>query len=370
MVSPSTQPRLPAHPIRPPVSTTEHNPMSDADAPPETFLYFAYGSNMSSRRLRHATRAPSAVPVGSASVSGYRLAFDKASADGSGKADCEHSGDLTDRVFGGLFRVSVADTAALDKAEGASGAKAGYRRTEVVVATDSGPAMAVTYVATNKLPDLLPYPWYIQHVLVGAREFGLPAEYMGAIQRRETQSDPKPGRPTEELSIYAAPLLRREVPGDSPAIHELTRLAFVDVPHSSHTEHFIVDQLRVAGALALSLVAEVHGKLVGHVAVSPVTISDGSPGWYGLGPISVSPAYQRQGIGTLLMNGAISALRAGKAAGCVLLGDPAYYRRFGFRSCPQLALPGVPPAYFQELNLGDVRPTGTVSYHTAFHATE
>ncbi|MDP4300736.1 GNAT family N-acetyltransferase [Leptothrix discophora] len=147
-------------------------------------------------------------------------------------------------------------------------------------------------------------------------------------------------------------------------------LTFEDVPHSVHTEHFIVDQLRIAGALSVSLVVEVHGKLVGHVAVSPVTISDGSSGWYGLGPISVSPAYQRQGIGTLLMNGAISALRAAKASGCVLLGDPTYYQRFSFLGCPELVLPGVPAAYFQALSLADSRPQGTVSYHKAFDATE
>ncbi|MEY8688997.1 MAG: GNAT family N-acetyltransferase [Leptothrix sp. (in: b-proteobacteria)] len=297
--------------------------MTDSDAPADTFLYFAYGSNMSSRRLQDPTRAPSAVPVGQASLAGYRLVFDKASIDGSGKADCERTGDLTDRVFGGLFRVSVEDTAALDKAEGAAGAKPGYRHTEVVVATDSGPTKAVTYLATNKLPDLLPYPWYIQHVLAGAREFGLPADYIAAIQRLPTQPDLKPGRPTEELSIYASPLLRREVPGDAQAIQELTKLAFRAVAHSSHTEHLIVDQLRAAQALSVSLVVEVHGELIGHVAVSPVEISDGSPNWYGLGPISVSPTHQRQGVGTLLMNGAISVLRAAKASGCVLLGDPA-----------------------------------------------
>lgn len=185
------------------MSTTEHSQMSDTEAPAKTFLYFAYGSNMSSRRLQHATRAPSAVPVGSGSVSGYRLVFDKASIDGSGKADCERTGELTDRVFGGLFRVSVADTVALDKAEGAYGTKAGYRRTEIEVDTDKGPAKAVTYLATNKQPNLLPYPWYIQHVLVGAREFGLPADYVATIQRLPTQSDLNTERAARELAIYA-----------------------------------------------------------------------------------------------------------------------------------------------------------------------
>lgn len=70
------------------------------------------------------------------------------------------------------------------------------------------------------------------------------------------------------------------------------------------------------------------------------------------------------------MNGALSALRAANASGCVLLGDPAYYQRFGFHACPELVLPGVPAAYFQTLNLADSRPEGTVSYHKAFDATE
>lgn len=225
-----------------PVSATEYTQMSDSDAPADTFLYFAYGSNMSSRRLQDPTRAPSAVPVGQASLAGYRLVFDKVSIDSSGKADCERTGDLTDRVFGGLFRVSVEDTAALDKAEGASGAKPGYRRAEVIVATDNGPAKAVTYVAANKRPGLLPYPWYVEHVLAGAREFGLPANYVAAIQRLPTQPDLDAARAARELSIYAAPMLRREAPGDAQVIHELTKLAFQNAPHSSHTEQFMVDQ--------------------------------------------------------------------------------------------------------------------------------
>jgi len=352
------------------VSTTEYTQMSDSEAPADTFLYFAYGSNMSSRRLQHPDRAPSAVPVGQASLAGYCLAFDKASIDGSGKADCERTGDLTDRVFGGLFRVSVGDTAALDKAEGASGAKPGYRRTEVVVTTDTGPTKVVTYVATNKRPGLLPYPWYVEHVLVGVREFGLPTDYAAAIQRLPTQPDLDTERAARERSIYAPPLLRREAPGDAQAIHALTKLAFQDAPHSSHTEHLIVDQLRAAAALSVSLVAEVHGELVGHVALSPVTISDGTTDWFGLGPISVAPERQRQGVGALLMNGAFSALRATNASGCVLLGDPAYYQRFGFCACPELVLAGVPPEYFQALHLDDSRPAGMGSYHPAFDAAE
>lgn len=164
--------------------------------------------------------------------------------------------------------------------------------------------------------------------------------------------------------------IRAELPTDAQAIEQVTILAFRHAPHSDHTEQFIVRALRAAGALALSLVAEIDGLVVGHVAVSPVTISDGSQHWFGLGPISVLPDKQQQGIGSALMQAAISALRAQSAQGCVLLGDPGYYRRFGFRAVPGLVLPGVPAEYFQALSLAGPPPQGEVSYHSAFSARD
>lgn len=164
------------------------------------------------------------------------------------------------------------------------------------------------------------------------------------------------------------PRIRRETPADVVAIEAVTIAAFRDAPHSSHTEQFIVRALRRAGALTLSLVAEVDGNVVGHVAASPVIISDGSTGWQGLGPLSVQPEHQRRGIGTRLMQEVLSSLRANGAAGCVLLGEPDFYRRFGFAPLPGLVLPGVPPEYFLALSLGSRHPTGTVSYHPAFEA--
>ena len=163
--------------------------------------------------------------------------------------------------------------------------------------------------------------------------------------------------------------IRSERPGDAGAIHALTRAAFAEARHSSHTEQYIVDALRAAGALAVSLVAEDADGIVGHVAVSPVQLSDGSPGWYGLGPISVAPGRQGQGIGGALMRAAVEALRARGAAGCVLLGDPGYYGRFGFRAEPQLRLVGVPAAYFQALLLQGGWPDAEVEYHAGFSAT-
>lgn len=161
-------------------------------------------------------------------------------------------------------------------------------------------------------------------------------------------------------------MIRPESPGDVEAIHALTAAAFQRAPHTSHTEHLIVDALRAAGQLAVSLVDERQGALVGHVAVSPVAVSDGTRDWFGLGPISVLPGYQGLGVGSGLMRAALQRLRDLGAGGCVLVGEPAFYGRFGFRAWPSLLLPGVPPAYFQALALSGRVPHGEVSYHDAF----
>ncbi|HGN0543785.1 TPA: GNAT family N-acetyltransferase, partial [Pseudomonas aeruginosa] len=166
--------------------------------------------------------------------------------------------------------------------------------------------------------------------------------------------------------------LRHETPDDISAIEAITVAAFADAPHTSHTEQFIVHALRAANELTLSIVAEEHGQVVGHVALSPVTITDNhgrrAEGWYGLGPISVLPQRQGQGIGSRLMEQALSELRAMRAAGCVLLGDPAYYGRFGFQAHAGLQLPGVPPDYFMALALHGSVLEGIAQYSDAFSA--
>ena len=163
-------------------------------------------------------------------------------------------------------------------------------------------------------------------------------------------------------------VVREEASGDVAAISAVTVAAFRNAAHSDHAEHLIVEALREAGALVVSLVAEEAGVVVGHVAVSPVSISDGSAGWYGLGPISVLPGLHRRGVGSLLMRGALRRLRERDAGGCVVLGDPAYYSRFGFAPEARLVLPGVPAQYFQVLALGESAPSGVVTYHAAFRA--
>ena len=106
--------------------------------------------------------------------------------------------------------------------------------------------------------------------------------------------------------------------------------------------------MRAANALTISLVAEIDGRVVGHIAFSPVTISDDSKGWYGLGPVSVLPEYQKQGIGKILINKGLSMLKESDGQGCVLVGDPAYYKRFGFRNIPNLVYEGIPQEVFHQ----------------------
>jgi putative acetyltransferase len=153
------------------------------------------------------------------------------------------------------------------------------------------------------------------------------------------------------------------------AITEVTIAAFRTLEISHHTEQFIVAALRAAGALAVSLVAELDGRVVGHIAFSPVTLSDGTRDWYGLGPVSVLPELQRQGIGRALVKEGLSRLKDMNARGCCLVGHPDYYRQFGFRNAPGLVLDGVPPEFFFALPFGGPMPQGTVAFHEAFGAT-
>ena len=163
-------------------------------------------------------------------------------------------------------------------------------------------------------------------------------------------------------------IIRPESAGDAIAIEEVTRQAFASHPHSRQTEVFIVRALRAADALALSLVAELQGRVVGHIAFSPVTIADGSVGWYGVGPVSVLPAVQRQGIGRALVENGLSMMRQRGASGCVLVGEPAFYGRFGFANRPGLLLPGVPQEFFLACPFGSEVPPGQVTFHPAFAA--
>ncbi|OZI63863.1 GNAT family N-acetyltransferase [Bordetella genomosp. 1] len=160
--------------------------------------------------------------------------------------------------------------------------------------------------------------------------------------------------------------IRPEQPLDDAAIDTVILAAFAASPYSSHTEHEVVRKLRAAGALAQSLVARLDGQVVGHVAFSPLRIADGSEGWWGLGPIAVNPVHQGLGIGGALMLAGLEGARAAQVGGCVVLGDPAFYGRFGFAPDPDLVLAGVPPEFFQVRRLRDAHARGEVFYHPAF----
>jgi putative acetyltransferase len=162
--------------------------------------------------------------------------------------------------------------------------------------------------------------------------------------------------------------IRAEMPEDILAVDGVIAAAFQGAPHSSHTEQFIVAALRRAGRLTVSRVATHNDEVVGHVAVSPVRVSGKDLGWSGLGPVSVLPNYQRRGIGSALVMEALLVASSGGAAGCVVLGDPAYYERFGFRANGALVLPECPPEHFMAVAFGDSVPSGTVSYDDAFLA--
>jgi putative acetyltransferase len=163
-------------------------------------------------------------------------------------------------------------------------------------------------------------------------------------------------------------VIRGETDADVGAINEVTAAAFKTLEISNHTEQFIIVALRAAKALAVSLVAELDGRLVGHVAFSPVTISDGTQNWYGLGPVSVLPECQRQGIGKALIRAGLSRLKELNAQGCCLVGHPDYYRKFGFLNMPGLVHEGVPQEVFLALSFDGRSPQGNVTFHEGFKA--
>lgn len=160
--------------------------------------------------------------------------------------------------------------------------------------------------------------------------------------------------------------IRPEVAADEAAISRVITAAFLEAEHRGGNEARIVETLRRAGSLAVSLVAAEDDRIVGHVAFSPVTIDGRSGGWFGLGPVAVLPERQGDGIGSALIEAGLAELRLQGSGGCVVLGDPLFYRRFGFAADPNFRLAGVPAEYFQRLMFKDEPRGGLVEYHPAF----
>ena len=163
-------------------------------------------------------------------------------------------------------------------------------------------------------------------------------------------------------------IIRNETNSDIDAISKVTIDAFENLAISNHTEQFIINALRDANVLTISLVAEVDEKVVGHIAFSPVTISDGAIGWYGLGPVSVLSDYQKKGIGKSLISEGLSLLKKLGGQGCVLVGHPTYYKRLGFQNFPELIHEGVPQEVFFALPFTAKVPKGIVAFHQGFLA--
>ena len=163
-------------------------------------------------------------------------------------------------------------------------------------------------------------------------------------------------------------VIRDETDADIGAIAAVTMAAFETLEISDHTEQSIIEALRAAEVLTVSLVAESDGRVIGHIAFSPVTISDGTQGWYGLGPVSVSPECQRKGVGKALIRAGLSRLKDLNAQGCCVVGHPEYYGKFGFRNVSGLVLEGVPPEVFFALSFDGHTPEGTIAFHDGFRA--
>jgi len=160
-------------------------------------------------------------------------------------------------------------------------------------------------------------------------------------------------------------VIRGECVADRDAIRSLTARAFAGLPFSDGTEPLVIEALREARALALSLVAVLGEQIVGHVAFSDVGPS-AQRGWLALGPVSVEPQFQRRGVGSQLIRAGLQTLRQQGAKGCVLLGDHRYYHRFGFVVAPEFAPSQYPAEHFQIVRFGESFPKAPVVFHPAF----
>ena len=162
--------------------------------------------------------------------------------------------------------------------------------------------------------------------------------------------------------------IRAEQPSDYSAIYHVTQTAFKDRPYADGDEHELITHLRNRGALSVSLVAVHNHQVVGQITFSPATLQNGEGLWFALGPVSVTPERQHQGIGTQLIETGLNAVAALQAYGCILTGDPRYYQRFGFQMSPSTCPEEEDPAYFMvKLLRGPTLPHGRFRFHPAFY---
>lgn len=161
-------------------------------------------------------------------------------------------------------------------------------------------------------------------------------------------------------------IIRPECHVDHTAIADVIEKAFCGKPYADGDESELVDKLRKRNALSVSLVAELDGAVIGQIAFSPATASDGCERWYALGPLAVLPEYQGLGIGSQLVQCGLKAISELDANGCILVGDLDYYSRFGFELSPSNAPHGEPLEHFMVKLLAGSLPQGPISFHEAF----
>ena len=172
--------------------------MSVTEAAGETFLYFAYGSNMLTARLK-SRGVPSAKFVTVANLEGHELRWHKKSKDLSGKCNVVSSTEVGASVLGVVFEILASEKSALDLAEGLN---KGYVERRFELTTAQGPLVASAYVATEIDPNVVPYQWYKAHVVVGAKEHGLPAKYVEWLEATVAVRDPDRDRVEEEAMFH------------------------------------------------------------------------------------------------------------------------------------------------------------------------
>ena len=170
------------------------------------------------------------------------------------------------------------------------------------------------------------------------------------------------------MTFAAGIVIRDQAEGDFASIHAVVEAAFKTAAHTCGREQFILDALWRTGAATVALVAEETGAIIGQTAFSKVLVGGKNVGWHGCGPVSVLPGRQKQGIGSTLMRAGLERLRALGSKGCVVVGDPNYYRRFGFAGTSLMVAPGVGSEYFMAQSFGEAMPRGPVAFDPAFTA--
>ena len=162
--------------------------------------------------------------------------------------------------------------------------------------------------------------------------------------------------------------IRSETPQDIQIVHAITADSFKSMPYSNGAEPFIIDALRADGDLILSLVIEKESEIIAHIAFSPVQIGQENIEWLGLGPVSVLPSHQRQGIGSFLIKSGLKRIKERGAKGCALIGNPQYYERFGFKSVKGFSYQNVDRQYVMQKPFEGEYKLGELSYCRGFDA--